>query len=191
MPSFQRGKKSAFCIQAYKTALFTKLERQSHCCWVCRNSEPETSYQSLGQKATGQSLSGNCRLQAGLGPALPMTTSQWQACGKLAGHGTGKIGLLRACHSSDSFLPTCHASCPLSRLASSLPQLQTWVSPFSPVCHPSQVFPPDQWTFSLPHFTFFLFHHILHLSIELTFSSFSLLLENRKKEQIIIYNSTS
>ena len=42
--------KSDFCIQVYKTALFTKLKRHSHHCSICSDSEPETSYQSLGQK---------------------------------------------------------------------------------------------------------------------------------------------
>lgn len=68
MLSFQR-EKSDFCIQVYKTALFTKLKRHSHHCSICSDSEPETSYQSLPE---GKSwlLSRNHRIQLAQVPLL-------------------------------------------------------------------------------------------------------------------------
>lgn len=78
-----RGEKSTFFASKRVKQLYSlSMKGRSPCCWVCSNSEPETSCQSLGQKANGQLLSRNHRIQAGLCSALPMTISQRQARGK-------------------------------------------------------------------------------------------------------------
>lgn len=111
MPSFQEGKKKVlFASKRIKQFYSTELERQSPCCWVCSNSEPETSYQSLGQKANGQLLLGNHRIPASLGPPLPMPISQWQTHGE-AGLDTGPADQPpESDSSSHTFLLTCHAN---------------------------------------------------------------------------------
>lgn len=46
-----RGKKSTFFASKRVKQLYSlSMKGKSPCCWVCSNSEPETSSQSLGQK---------------------------------------------------------------------------------------------------------------------------------------------
>lgn len=90
-----RGKKVLFASKYIKQFYSTKLERQSRCCWVCSNSEPETSYQSLGQEADGQLLLGNHRIQASRGPLFPWLSPRGRHRESSAGHRAGRSSLLR------------------------------------------------------------------------------------------------